>query len=202
MNFDLIAAIFFGALALGLGGFAALCKSEFSAICAASAAIVATSGLHFLLGAEFVGAVQILLGAGVFVVALCTGQWRAARQAKPSKTTLIAALCAATLLVCLLLGGLLASTLAPSEPAPSDFDNITIVGISLFTEYLLLFELLSVALLLLCIVVCARHGKNSRAKMDANSQEISPANLSENLGENSQISPPNLPRDPAAKEFA
>ena len=120
-------------------------KSLFRAAFALSAALVATAGLYVLLSASLLAAVQILLYTGgvltlvVFALVVAGGNVEKTRFRRP----LPAALMAAAVFVALIAP---VRTLSSSTPQAGLGDGKA-VGLLLFRDYLVPFELLSVLLL-------------------------------------------------------
>ena len=119
-------------------------KSLFRAAFALSAVLVATAGLYVLLSAPLLAAVQILLYTGgvltlvVFALVVAGGNVEEARFRRP----LPAALMSAAVFV-----ALIAPVRTLANPAPAGLGDGKAIGLLLFADYLVPFELLSVLLL-------------------------------------------------------
>jgi NADH-quinone oxidoreductase subunit J len=120
-------------------------RSLFRAAFALSAALVATAGFYLLLTAPLLAAVQILLYTGgvltlaVFALVVAGANTEGARWRKPVPA-------AATSLSVFI--ALAASVRAlPTPPSPGGLEGGREVGLLLFSDYLVPFELLSVLLL-------------------------------------------------------
>jgi NADH-quinone oxidoreductase subunit J len=138
---------FFGlAACLLAGGIAVVtARSLFRAVFALSFALLATAGLYLLLSAPLLAAVQILLYTGgvltlvVFALVVAGANTEAARWRRPIPA-------AVTALVVFL--ALAASSQTIPDRAPSGgLESGKAVGLMLFSDYLVPFELLSVLLL-------------------------------------------------------
>ncbi len=152
------AAVFalFAALALGAAVVVVAARRIVTSALALIVCFLAVAGLFFLQGAEFLGAVQILLYAGsivvlfVFVVMMMSlsgaeePDWRAGRAAGGA---IVAAAVLAELgwVIARSQGWLAAKSAAPAPDAGAG--HVETLGRVLFREYLLPFEILSVVLL-------------------------------------------------------
>ncbi len=139
--------VFFTLAAVLLGSAFAVvaAKSLFRAVFALAAALLATAGLYLLLTAPLVAAVQILLYTGgvltlsVFALVVAGGNVEAVRWRSPWPAGAVAAGAFAALAAA-------ARTMQPLG-RPGGLDNGTDIGVLLFRDYLVPFELLSVLLL-------------------------------------------------------
>ncbi len=117
-------------------------------------ALLAMAGLFFLLRAEFVGAVQILVYVGgimvlVLFVIMLVNVGQASREPRASrrwKTGLALAVVLAVELGFLMLRGV-GSFAESAPPPPAGAGNTESVGLLLYNDYLLPFEIASVLLL-------------------------------------------------------
>ena len=138
---------FFGLVACLLAAAVAVvtAKSLFRAVFALSAALVATAGFYLLLSAPLLAAVQILLYTGgvltlvVFALVVAGANAEGAVWRKPVPAVFMSLAVFAVLA---------ASARALPEPAPlRGLESGKDVGLLLFSDYLVPFELLSVLLL-------------------------------------------------------
>jgi NADH-quinone oxidoreductase subunit J len=118
---------------------------------------VAIAAIYVQLGADFLFAVQVLVYAGgilvLFLFVIMLVNLEEPRRFSGGRMRL-----AASGAVTLLLFGILASTFARSAPAgavaalaPAAEGNLQAVGVSLYTDYILPFEIVSVLLLVAMI---------------------------------------------------
>jgi NADH:ubiquinone oxidoreductase subunit 6 (subunit J) len=120
-------------------------KSLFRAVYALSAALVTTAGLYLLLSAPLLAAVQILLYTGgvltlvVFALVVAGANTEGARWRKPALAALMSAAVFAVLAV--------SARAIPPSSAAAGLESGKDVGLLLFSDYLVPFELLSVLLL-------------------------------------------------------
>jgi NADH:ubiquinone oxidoreductase subunit 6 (subunit J) len=143
-----VRTIAFYVLSLGLLGAAfatVTARSLFRAAFALSAALVATAGLYLLLSAPLLAAVQILLYTGgvltlvVFALVVAGGNSEGARWRHPIRAA------GTSLVVLAALAGSVAKV--PAGGSPGALESGKDVGLLLFRDYLVPFELLSVLLL-------------------------------------------------------
>jgi len=120
-------------------------KSLFRAVFALSAALVATAGLYLLLSSPLLAAVQILLYTGgvltlvVFALVVAGANTEEARWRKPLPAAFMSLAVFAVLAV--------SARALPEATRVSGLESGKDVGLLLFSDYLVPFELLSVLLL-------------------------------------------------------
>jgi len=166
--YEMIAFYLFSALTIGLFLVTVMSKNILYAMTSLAAAMVLISGFFFILGADFLGVVQLIVyvGAVMALYSFAMMFFDATRDIKEKNTN--AALV-------FLLGGLSALVLVVMFAAPIHSDAITAlypmhegvgnaqdVGIVLFTKYLVPFEVAAVMLLVAMIAGIILAGK----KMD------------------------------------
>lgn len=156
--FEIVAFYFFAVMSVGLFGVSVFSKNVLYAMSALAGGMIFISGLFFLLGAEFLGVVQIIVYTGAVMVlyAFSLMIFDASKDVKESKSNkLIYTMAFISFLLILFI------VIAPSIALNShinyveitSFDNTEVLGMVLFTRYLLLFEL--VAIMLLVAMICA-----------------------------------------------
>ena len=140
-----VAFFFLSACLLATSVAVVTARSLFRAVFALSAVLVATAGFYLLLSAPLLAAVQILLYTGgvltlvVFALVVAGANTEGARWRRP----ILAALTSA-----MVFAALAGSVARISATAPlADLSSGRDVGLLLFHEYLVPFELLSVLLL-------------------------------------------------------
>ena len=155
-----LAFVFFSVVVLGFFSIAVLSKNMLYALSALAGGMVFLSGFYFLLDAEFLGVIQIIVYSGavlglysfamMFFVA--SKEFKEKLKAKKSFFTLV--LLSAVLLLAMLMGfkyQSVSTDLALSDPALFDFNKQ--LALAIFSKYLLAFEF--IAILLLIALVCA-----------------------------------------------
>ncbi|MFQ6342166.1 NADH-quinone oxidoreductase subunit J [Campylobacter sp. VTCC 70190] len=155
-----LAFVFFSVVVLGFFSIAVLSKNMLYALSALAGGMVFLSGFYFLLDAEFLGVIQIIVysGAvlGLYSFAMMffdtSKEFKEKLKAKKSFFTLV--LLSAILLLAMLMGfkyQSVSTDLALSDPALFDFNKQ--LALAIFSKYLLAFEF--IAILLLIALVCA-----------------------------------------------
>lgn len=155
-----LAFVFFSVVVLGFFSIAVLSKNMLYALSALAGGMVFLSGFYFLLDAEFLGVIQIIVysGAvlGLYSFAMmffdASKEFKEKLKAKKSFFTLV--LLSAILLLAMLVGfkyQSVSTDLALSDPALFDFNKQ--LALAIFSKYLLAFEF--IAILLLIALVCA-----------------------------------------------
>jgi NADH-quinone oxidoreductase subunit J len=166
--YELIAFYLFSALTIGLFLVTVLSKNVLYAMTSLAAGMVLISGFFFILGADFLGVVQLIVyvGAVMALYSFAMMFFDATRDIKEKNTHPA---------LVFVLGGLSALVLVLMFAAPIHSDAITAlypmhagvgnaqdVGIVLFTKYLIPFEVAAVMLLVAMIAGIILAGK----KMD------------------------------------
>jgi NADH-quinone oxidoreductase subunit J len=166
--YEIVAFYLFSALTIGLFLVTVMSKNVLYAMTSLAAAMVLISGFFFILGADFLGVVQLIVYVGAIMALYSFAMmfFDATRDIKEKNTN--------SALV-FLLGGLSALVLVLMFAAPIHSDAITAlypmhegvgnaqdVGIVLFTKYLVPFEVAAVMLLVAMIAGIILAGK----KMD------------------------------------
>jgi NADH-quinone oxidoreductase subunit J len=179
--FEIVAFYLFSALTIGLFLVTVMSKNVLYAMTSLAAAMVLISGFFFILGADFLGVVQLIVYVGAIMALYSFAMmfFDATRDIKEKNTN--------NALV-FLLGGLSALVLVLMFAAPIHSDAITAlypmtegvgnaqdVGMVLFTKYLIPFEVAAVMLLVAMIAGIILAGK----KMDES--------LTEDMGADEEI---------------
>ena len=160
MPFDVALFYAFGALAVaGAVGLLAFVRNVVAAAMCLVVTMVSLAGIYVLLGAHFVGALQVLVYAGaivvlfLFVIMLLDVRADDAGPSRPGQPVVKLA----GVVVCFVLGALVARRVAGSLPAagplPDGFGGVREVGLQLFTSYVVPVE--AAGFLLLAAVVGA-----------------------------------------------
>ena len=155
--FDVIAFYFFAGLVLASFIIVVRTKQPLFAMTALAFGMVFISAFFFLLGADFLGAVQIVVYTGAVMVVYAFGMMffdtsKAVVERQRPKILLVTlgvllALAVALALSAPIIGENLSQDLASSQ----DLGNTEALGVALFTKYLLPFELAAVMLLVAMI---------------------------------------------------
>ncbi|HHY1550834.1 TPA: NADH-quinone oxidoreductase subunit J [Campylobacter jejuni] len=157
---ETLSFVFFSVVVLGFFGIAVLSKNMLYSFSALAGGMVFLSGFYFLLDAEFLGVIQIIVysGAvlGLYSFAMmffdASKEFKEQLRAKKSFFTLV--VLSAILLLVMLIGFKyqnISTDLPLNDPALFDFNKQ--LALAIFSKYLLAFEF--IAILLLIALVCA-----------------------------------------------
>lgn len=156
--FELIVFYIFAALVIGFFSIAVSSKNILYSLSSLACGMVLLSAHYFLLGAEFLGAAQIIVYSGAvlglysFAMMFFDLSKELKEKLKHKKTFFTLSVLTSVLLVFMLLG----FKLKPQETSlqiAEELANANNIGIVLFTKYLLAFEI--VAVILLMVIVAA-----------------------------------------------
>ncbi len=166
--YEQIAFYLFSVLTVGLFLVTVLSSNILYAMTSLAAGMVLISGLFFLLGADFLGVVQLIVyvGAVMALYAFAMMFFDASKEIKEKNTSsslvfLLGGLMA-VLLVLMFAAPILGENIQASYPPEVGATNPQAVGLVLFTKYLIPFEVAAVMLLVAMIAGIVLAGK----KMD------------------------------------
>lgn len=157
----------FGALVCAMFFIAVRSANVLYALSALACGMVALSAFFFLMRAEFLGVVQIIVYSGAVVALYAFGMmfFNLSKNLKESKSFLAGILSLALVVLLSALVGYLAfenALGAESQETQSELNNIQIFGYLVFTKYLIAFEVAAVLLLVamvIGIVLIIKEGK-------------------------------------------
>lgn len=151
-----LAFTFFSVVVLGFFLIAVFSKSMLYSLSALAGGMVFLSGFYFLLNAEFIGAIQIIVYSGAilglysFAMMFFDASKKLKENIKGKRLFILAVLLSAILLVAVIVGyeSNFAKVILTNELSPTEQ-----IGFALFTKYMLAFEFM--AILLLIALICA-----------------------------------------------
>lgn len=161
--FETIAFCLLSVLVLGFFLISVLSTSVLYAISSLAAAMVFLSGFYFLLNAEFIGAIQIIVYSGAilglysFAMMFFDASIKVKESLKGKRVFIFAAVFSAILLISIIMGynfGL------NETNEVYDLDSTQQIGFALFTKYMLAFEFMAILLLIALICAIALTQKN------------------------------------------
>ncbi len=168
----------FAVLITGLFLVTVMSKNVLYAMTALAAGMVLISGLFFILGADFLGVVQLIVYVGavmaLYAFAMMFFDLRHDLKEKNSKPWIVFLLGGGIALVIVLMfwvpivGGGVQALYPPAEGAT----NPQAVGLVLFTKYLLPFEVASVMLLIAMIAGIVLAGKKMETSLSSTDDDI------------------------------
>lgn len=168
--------LFYGFALLSAGGAIGVVASRNIIRAAVSllGALVGVAGLYFLLDAEFLAAVQLVVYVGGTLILIVFGVMLTSRSPfarfEPSRVEVVVAVSIAVLLLAALVVSIVAEPWAQSQPNPVGGYPMTQLGEALLGEYLIPFELASVILLVVMIgaaYLAKGHRRSDRAEAAA-----------------------------------
>jgi len=166
--YEQIAFYLFSVLTIGLFMVTVLTKNVLYAMTSLAAGMVLIAGFFFLLGADFLGAVQLIVyvGAVMALYAFAMMFFDATRDIKEKNTNsglvfLLGGM-SALMLVVIFAAPIMGENIQASYPIIEGVGNAEAVGMVLFTKYLVPFEVAAVMLLVAMIAGIILAGK----KMD------------------------------------
>ncbi|RQD68125.1 NADH-quinone oxidoreductase subunit J [Campylobacter hepaticus] len=155
-----LAFIFFSVVVLGFFSIAVLSKNMLYSLSALAGGMVFLSGFYFLLDAEFLGVIQIIVYSGAvlglysFAMMFFDLSKDLKEKLKAKKSFFVLLILSAILLLMILIGFKyqnISTDLALNNPLLFDFNKQ--LALAIFSKYLLAFEFM--AILLLIALVCA-----------------------------------------------
>ncbi|EAJ6152055.1 NADH-quinone oxidoreductase subunit J [Campylobacter lari] len=161
--FETIAFCLLSVLVLGFFLISVLSTSVLYAISSLAMAMVFLSGFYFLLNAEFIGAIQIIVYSGAilglysFAMMFFDASIKVKESLKGKRIFIFAVIFSAVLLVSIIMGyefGLNETSEVYS------LDSTQQIGFALFTKYMLAFEFMAILLLIALICAIALTQKN------------------------------------------
>lgn len=173
MTVEGFAFYLFSFLTIGLFSVTVLSKNVLYAMTSLAAAMVLISGFFFLLGADFLGVVQLIVyvGAVIALYSFAMMFFDATRDVKEKNTNgalvFILGGLSALVLVLMFVGPIHSEAIEALYPMHEGVGNAQDVGMVLFTKYLVPFEVAAVMLLVAMISGIILAGK----KMDASLTE-------------------------------
>lgn len=153
--FEIIAFYFFAATSIACFALSVFSKNVLYAMSSLAGGMVLISGLFFLLGAEFLGVVQIIVYTGAVMVLYAFSMMffdvsrdiDESRSKATNRLIYTLSVLSALILVLIFAAPIVSSNLEARYPVSPDIGNVEQIGILLFTKYLIVFELAAVMLL-------------------------------------------------------
>ncbi|EAI4080832.1 NADH-quinone oxidoreductase subunit J [Campylobacter jejuni] len=155
-----LAFVFFSVVVLGFFTIAVLSKNMLYSLSALAGGMVFLSGFYFLLDAEFLGVIQIIVYSGAvlglysFAMMFFDASKEFKEQLKAKKSFFTLVVLSTILLLTMFIGFKyqnISTDLPLNDPALFDFNKQ--LALAIFSKYLLAFEF--IAILLLIALVCA-----------------------------------------------
>ena len=165
---EAVAFYLFAILTIVMFTYTVMSSQALYALSSMAAGMIMISAFFFLLNADFLGVVQIIVYTGAVMALYAFGMmfFDTTREVKEKNTSKIVVLTlsvlSAVLVIAIVTMPIVADNIAAVFPEPEGIDNPKAVGIVLFTKYLVPFEVAAVMLLVAMIAGIVMAGK----KMD------------------------------------
>lgn len=165
---EAIAFYLFAILTIVMFTYTVMSNQALYALSSMAAGMIMISAFFFLLNADFLGVVQIIVYTGAVMALYAFGMmfFDTTREVKENNTSKVVVLTlsvlAAVLVIAIFAMPIIADNITAVFPVPEGVDNPKAVGIVLFTKYLVPFEVAAVMLLVAMIAGIVMAGK----KMD------------------------------------
>ena len=178
--FEAIAFYTFSALTLAMFLIVVTTKNILYALSALAAGMIFVSGFFFLLGAEFLGVVQIVVYTGAvialyaFAMMFFDAQKLQNERIENPKLLFLLVGFGALLLVLIVVAPIIAqnlSQISPQIPVKEGVGNVQMVGYVLFTKFLIPFEIAAIMLLVAMIAGIILAGKGMRYSLTLGESE-------------------------------
>lgn len=177
--YEVIAFYLFSALTIGMFTIVVMSQNALYAMSALAGGMIFISGFFFILDAEFLGVVQIVVYSGAIMALYAFGMmfFDTTRDVKEvvrsKKVAYTLATLSAVLIVVVVSAPLLSSKITALYPTIENVGNVQMIGLVLFTKYLVPFELAAIMLLVAMIagIVLASKKMDAHLEMDDNSED-------------------------------
>jgi len=177
--FEAIAFYLFAFLTIAMFFIVVTTSQALYALSALAAGMIFISAFFFILGADFLGAIQIIVYTGAVMALYAFGMMffdttRSVKEKQGNKFIVVGMSAVAAILVVLIFSAPMISTnMTAFYPSVAGAGNTQEVGMVLFTKYLIPFELAAVMLLVAMVSGIVLAGKKMDASLTLmNAQEI------------------------------
>ena len=166
--FEAIAFYLFAALTIGMFTITVMTSQALYALTAMAAGMIFISAFFFMLGADFLGVIQIIVYTGAVMALYAFGMMffdttrTVVEKRDNPRIIFVLGVLAATLIVFILVSPIISTNLEARYPVEAALGNSQAIGLILFTKFLVPFELAAVMLLVAMIAGIVLAGK----KMD------------------------------------
>jgi NADH-quinone oxidoreductase subunit J len=166
--FEAVAFYLFAFLTIAMFYIVVTTKQALYALTALAAGMIFISAFFFILGADFLGAIQIIVYTGAVMALYAFGMMffdttREVKEKQGNKYIIVGlSTLAAVLIVVIFAAPMVSENIVALYPAVEGVGNTQLVGVVLFTKYLIPFEVAAVMLLVAMVAGIVLAGK----KMD------------------------------------
>ncbi len=168
--YEVIAFYIFATLTIAMFAIVVTSKNALYAMSALAGGMIFISGFFFLLDAEFLGVVQIVVYSGAIMALYAFGMMffdttrDVTEKVRSKKIAYTLFVLSAILIVIILAAPMASHTVKANYPIIENMGNVQMIGLVLFTKYLVPFELAAIMLLVAMIAGIVLASK----KMDEN----------------------------------
>ena len=181
--FEIVAFTIFSVLTISMFSITVLTNNALYALSSLAAGMIFISAFFFLLNADFLGAVQIVVYTGAVMALYAFGMMffdslsEVKEKIKNPRLVFLLSGLVALLVVIVLIAPVIGQNIEANIPVHPEYGNSADVGIVLFTKYLLAFELAAIMLLVAMIGGIVLAGK----KMNKSYSEMSEDDVDEEI---------------------
>uniref|UniRef100_UPI004048434B NADH-quinone oxidoreductase subunit J n=1 Tax=Aliarcobacter sp. TaxID=2321116 RepID=UPI004048434B len=181
--FEVVAFIIFSVLTISMFSISVLTNNALYALSSLAAGMIFISGFFFLLNADFLGAVQIVVYTGAIMALYAFGMMffdslsEVKEKIKNPRLVFLLSGMVALIVVIVLIAPILGQNIEAAHPVHPEYGNSADVGLVLFTKYLLPFELAAIMLLVAMIGGIVLAGK----KMNESYSEMKEEEIDERI---------------------
>ena len=181
--FEIIAFTIFSELTISMFSITVLTNNALYALSSLAAGMIFISAFFFLLNADFLGAVQIVVYTGAVMALYAFGMMffdslsEVKEKIKNPRLVFLLSGMLAVIIVIILLAPIIGQNVEVNYPVHPEYGNSIDVGLVLFTKYLLAFELAAIMLLVAMIGGIVLAGK----KMNESYSEMKEDEIDEKI---------------------
>ncbi|ARU47363.1 NADH-quinone oxidoreductase subunit J [Sulfurospirillum diekertiae] len=177
--YEIIAFYVFATLTIGMFGIVVMSSNALYAMSALAGGMIFISGFFFILDAEFLGVVQIVVYSGAIMALYAFGMMffdttrDVSEKMRSKKIAYTLSVISAILVVTILCAPLASEEIEAMYPSIDTVGNVQMIGVVLFTKYLVPFELAAIMLLVAMIagIVLASKRMDEYLAMEENEIE-------------------------------
>ncbi len=181
--FETVAFIIFSVLTISMFSIAVITNNALYALSSLAAGMIFISAFFFLLGADFLGAVQIVVYTGAVMALYAFGMMffdslsDVKEKIQNPRLVFLLSGGVALLIVVVLIAPLIGQNVEANYPIHPEYGNTADVGVILFTKFLLPFEVAAIMLLVAMIGGIVLAGK----KMNESFSEMKEEDIDEKI---------------------
>ena len=181
--FEIVAFIIFSVLTISMFSITVLTNNALYALSSLAAGMIFISAFFFLLNADFLGALQIVVYTGAVMALYAFGMMffdslsEVKEKIRNPRLVFLLSGMVALLVVVVFIAPILGQNIEANYPVHPEYGNSVDVGLILFTKYLIAFELAAIMLLVAMIGGIVLAGK----KMDESYSEMKEEEIDEKI---------------------